>query len=658
EKVQAKVSKLQDRTAGWRFGVRFCAISTFSVCLLNLSATIWAARTPGNTGPAPGQATLFAGDCKKANTLNTWLHVLVNALGTIILASSNYCMQILSAPTRREVDRAHGKGQGLDIGILSLRNLRNISKRRTVLWSILAISSLPLHLLYDRDTIFFSDPDDNFYDPSDTYLNPSLIRAFQNASSWYEFSNYYEHVELRDLNSKKLLNRMDNAACINTLSGPFPAPEPVLVVSDNATVPAIMSFATYSGNWVCGIEFSENSNPLPCKYSTDLDYIRSHSSEWSPFPGFRVAYCLSKKLANPCKVQLHVTIAIIVTALNFTKGLIMLLLSKAFFEDPLLTLGDAVASFLENREPSTPGNSLLASERLQTDARDSHPGLRVFRFRRNFLFASSSKRRWVFTISLYISTMIVAAVYLAHAVRDLKDHLGFSGMSQVLRKIPFGQATSVTSLYLPNSSSDYAFVRMALVANTPQTVVSCLYVLYNGLFTAMSGALEWNSYARHRKGLRVSAKPKGDQKGAYFLELPYRIAIPLMVCSGVLHWLVSQAFFLATTIASFADGTPLSWSPLALLLAIVVSSLFVIILVFAGFWRLTTIIPPVANNSLAISAACHPPKSEDGWKTATSKVQWGVTGSSSQPYEPARFQIGHCSFSMDEVEPPEEGCLY
>lgn len=56
-------------------------------------------------------------------------------------------MQRLSAPTRQEVDRAHRAGRWLDIGAPSVKNLWSIGKTRLLIWILLAISSLPLHLL-------------------------------------------------------------------------------------------------------------------------------------------------------------------------------------------------------------------------------------------------------------------------------------------------------------------------------------------------------------------------------------------------------------------------------------------------------------------------------------------------------------------------------
>jgi hypothetical protein len=78
-------------------------------------------------------------------------HVFISALSTLLLSASNYTMQILIAPTRSEVDRAHrGEFKGrtwLDIGVLSTTNLAHVGTVRHVLWIVMAISSIPVHLL-------------------------------------------------------------------------------------------------------------------------------------------------------------------------------------------------------------------------------------------------------------------------------------------------------------------------------------------------------------------------------------------------------------------------------------------------------------------------------------------------------------------------------
>jgi hypothetical protein len=129
-----------DRFTGWRFGALHFAGWATIVFLINMIVTIW-----GSTVRHSG--VLLEGNCDRVERLNTGLHVLINILSTILLSGSNYCMQCLSAPTRSEVDKAHAQGKWLDIGIPSIRNVRHLSRQRIILWVLLALTSLPLHLL-------------------------------------------------------------------------------------------------------------------------------------------------------------------------------------------------------------------------------------------------------------------------------------------------------------------------------------------------------------------------------------------------------------------------------------------------------------------------------------------------------------------------------
>jgi hypothetical protein len=95
-----------------------------------------------------------------------------------------------------------------------------------------------------------------------------------------------------------------------------------------------------------------------------------------------------------------------------------------------------------------------------------------------------------------------------------------------------------------NGHADESVISSAVLANTPQVQLSFLYFSYNALFTAMLAGVEWVSYACKRKGLRVSRLPSGSQRSTYFFQLPYRFSLPLVILSGILHWLVSQSIIL------------------------------------------------------------------------------------------------------------------
>ena len=85
--------------------------------------------------------------CDDVRVYNRWLHFLINVLSTLLLGASNYCAQLLVAPTREEINEAHKHRKWFDIGIQSFRNLFGMEKKKQMLWWVLMLSSALLHLL-------------------------------------------------------------------------------------------------------------------------------------------------------------------------------------------------------------------------------------------------------------------------------------------------------------------------------------------------------------------------------------------------------------------------------------------------------------------------------------------------------------------------------
>jgi hypothetical protein len=143
ERIQRKKRK---RLQGWRFGVALSATTATTILLTNLALTVWASlRYP----LSHGFGVVYEGDCNVVNSRGLWLHVLVNGLSSVLLSGSNYTMQCLTSPTRRECDIAHARGDWLDIGVSGVRNLTRISQQRRIFYFLLALSSIPVHLLYN-----------------------------------------------------------------------------------------------------------------------------------------------------------------------------------------------------------------------------------------------------------------------------------------------------------------------------------------------------------------------------------------------------------------------------------------------------------------------------------------------------------------------------
>jgi hypothetical protein len=206
-------------------------------------------------------------------------------------------------------------------------------------------------------------------------------------------------------------------------------------------------------------------------------------------------------------------------------------------------------------------------------------------------------------------------------------------------------------------------VENSIRANSPQVAVSLLYFAYNGLVTSMCLASEWSNFAKQRKGLRVSRNRVGSQRETYFLQVPYRYALPLVLSAAILHWLISQSIFLidveeyerrpgsyqAPTVRGNLSFIACGWSPLGTICVIAVALLMFIFLVVTGKQRLRSGMPVAGSCSAAISAACHSiPYEPQAWEQA---LRWGSTPSGDGV-------VGHCSFSSGEVTYPRDGEQY
>ncbi|CAG1979931.1 unnamed protein product [Fusarium graminearum] len=138
---------------GWRVIAIFNIIAVFLITLFGTILVIVGTQQSAGSGQKSGgisaQFIFFEGDCKTSKSINTWLHLLLNAFSTGVLASSNFFMQILSSPTRSEVDKAHKANRALKIGVQSLRNVFWTSKIKFVCWILFFISSFPLHLFFN-----------------------------------------------------------------------------------------------------------------------------------------------------------------------------------------------------------------------------------------------------------------------------------------------------------------------------------------------------------------------------------------------------------------------------------------------------------------------------------------------------------------------------
>jgi hypothetical protein len=121
--------------------------TTFLVFALNIVLTALSWTLLSNDSPDEYLRNLYTGECEYVKVASVMTHLIINILSTLMLSASNLCMQLIAAPSRKDIDIAHSKGIWLDIGVPSVRNWKHIPGKRRTFWAILVISSLPIHFL-------------------------------------------------------------------------------------------------------------------------------------------------------------------------------------------------------------------------------------------------------------------------------------------------------------------------------------------------------------------------------------------------------------------------------------------------------------------------------------------------------------------------------
>ena len=403
--------------------------------------------------------------------------------------------------------------------------------------------------------------------------------------------------------------------------------------------------------WICGHDGQRGFDGAYAR--CDLKQQKMNASNWTLL-GYEVLHCMALKAPAVCEFQFSLPLLSVVLACNVIKLICIGIVAWRSDWLPLITIGDAISSFLERPDLHTQNNCLVPNSvfshysRWQTDRQArQYDG----KSHRHWLSAASSYR-WTWTYALSLATIALALALVFKGVQAVKDYGGASIMD-----VGFGAIDSRAMIH-PHGYYQLNLVRMVLLANTPQLLISLLYSSYNRLFTSMLLVKEFSNFALHRKPLRVSS-PKGLQRSTYQLQLPYLYSVPPLIAAAILHWLVSQTIFLVRLKAYDwksdnipTDGiTTCGYAPRAAIVTTSFAALVLVVGLASGFRRYESYMPQAGSCSAAISAACHPLSNED--KPSLKRLKWGAVRHGTSEEDP-----GHCTFSSELVTRPIHGKWY
>ncbi len=123
-------------------------------------------------------------------------------------------------------------------------------------------------------------------------------------------------------------------------------------------LPYLSSPVVYpSYDWQC-----PQGSPKPCHPENRT--VIPDPDDWRPY-GDKVQYCWSENVVENCKLSFNLDFAVIVMLCNLCKVIGMFLTYKTHKQWALITLGDAIESFLDRPDDSTLGLCIYSTDRIQ-----------------------------------------------------------------------------------------------------------------------------------------------------------------------------------------------------------------------------------------------------------------------------------------------------
>ncbi|KAF3023607.1 hypothetical protein E8E14_012301 [Neopestalotiopsis sp. 37M] len=370
--------------------------------------------------------------------------------------------------------------------------------------------------------------------------------------------------------------------------------------------------------WVCGFpspfstfcevdDLAEDNS----SYWTPL----STASSWKPLESnpylaeiarsnISVTGCLAQTVDRKCRIGSSPAILYVVAGANAIKVFCFLcawLLTshkpRRAGEERIVTNGDLISSYLRKPDPRFTRRCLASARLVRKGVSAKAPGLAEANFwdadqamPLQWLGGQNQRQHKTTTEEPLPSQSSPFRLFKCGGSRTKKKavkaaprwHTGPSGVTWLIYMLPsglfiisliimffafglnnylflaFGQPSTQATISLGEGSGpgkSLGVMRSTLIANIPQIAVTYVYVACNSVLTSMLAHNEMSSYAVRERGLRVSfPKRRTNQRATYFLQLPWKFAIPLMIISTTLHWCLSQSLFVLRVSIFNPDG--------------------------------------------------------------------------------------------------------
>jgi hypothetical protein len=515
---------------------------------------------------------LYTGHCDSSlHTYNLIGHFLINSLGTIVLASSNYLQQICSSPDFKTIKKRIEEGKDLKFGSNSPSSVFRQKKSLTFLWISLLLTSLPLHIM----------------------INGILGYA---------------------VNSIPATSSAIQVTTPGAADTPSYATNWTVVPADQCAPLLIQSMAYVTS--FQNITILVNPNPA-APFSFYNDFMQEAGT--LTYPYVPTASDISICYINPVNSECQLTVRwfpLLCTAgallIKATIAFIALHRHEHFRRRIFNSLGDMIAFGSRHR-------NLRERAARDTDMLNSQP-------------CRELKIRW--RQALGRLDLLIAIFWWTSSVGVLSFGLfewftagGSITWSDRFKRFGLGSVDPSTS-FVPEGSNyggnASTFPVQVILANCPQLWLSIGYLLWNNQISRIWMEREWRLFYRHAKKPRVSYPLEGKNPGiraTRWLQLPYWVTFILMGLNTVLHWLVSQTLFVVEILATQTKPAKfyLNFSPFAIVCVGGASTILVLGMTIFYFVPIKTWMPLMAGSLRTVLTSClhlPPPLPEGG-------IMWG-----------------------------------
>ncbi|KAJ5110832.1 hypothetical protein N7532_001367 [Penicillium argentinense] len=590
--------------------VRNQLITAVAVCITNIVVLVcFSVLFPPDS---LGVGTLRIGDCTDIRTIDSAAHVFLNILSSLFLGAGSYCMQILVAPSRREMDAAHARGVSLDIGVPSLRNLKYITRGRILQWLGLGTADLGRVFTSSWNSVIFTST------PVVSYARAILTSDFREAGRDWSLDPLPAVLNGRNWASVHALyaemdnfTRLDKQGCIDAYIDPLTSKGSLVIVAANITS-AQNNNNTLLHGWNTGWDVWSRAPWWICEaYNRDemtllctSEWANTLVDDWTVF-----AWTQHKDPVWPFRVQVDYCIVGAESDISQQCGLhygVQVLAVRSIKLPVCVRLPTSL-------EPS-------ASDFVVQECEQEGVGsITVIASAIGYLRHCIKEPKADFGNARFIIGILAPLVVLIQAVVSWKAR-GVDLTLLTIAKQGFG--VNAGFLGMNSEKGDYSLITCVFLANIVQLLVSFLYLLYNNILTRQLVADQWVRFLRPdgKKPLRVSL-PSGMQRSSYILSLPLTYSITLMIIMIVLHWLVSQSLFVVQTIGfdtagelvhfpSF-NGSAVGYSPLGMVLATACGAIMILGLLInslvRGHENVPAEFPTWGSSSAHIEVMCQRP---------------------------------------------------